>query len=47
VTQPTPQTTGFALAEMVMKVLRDPEGGPHQLLRQPALQVGTSTGPVT
>ncbi len=46
VTQPTPQTTGFALAEMVMKVLRDSEGGPYQLLRQPALQVGTSTGPV-
>jgi LacI family transcriptional regulator len=46
VTQPTPQTTGFALADMVMKVLRDPEGGPYQLLRQPALQVGTSTGPI-
>ncbi len=46
VTQPTPQTTGFALAEMVMQVLRRPDDGPYQLLRQPALQVGTSTGPV-
>lgn len=46
VTQPTPQTTGFALAEMVMQVLRHPEDGPYQRLREPALQVGTSTGPV-
>jgi LacI family transcriptional regulator len=44
VTQPTPQTTGIALAEMVMQVLRDPESGPYQLLRQPALQVGSSSG---
>ncbi len=46
VTQPTPQTTGFALAEMVMKVLREPAGAPYQMLRPPALQVGTSSGPV-
>ena len=45
VTQPTPQTTGIALAEMVMQVLRDPESGPYQLLRQPALQLGSSSGP--
>lgn len=45
VTQPTPQTTGIALAEMVMQVLRDPESGPYQLFRQPALQVGSSSGP--
>jgi LacI family transcriptional regulator len=45
VTQPTPQTTGFALAEVVMQVLHKPQEGPFQLLRQPELQVGTSTGP--
>lgn len=46
VTQPTPQTTGMALAEMVMQVLRAPQDGPYQVLRQPALQLGSSTGPV-
>ena len=45
VTQPTPQTTGMALAEMVMQVLRAPEAGPYQMLRLPALQLGSSTGP--
>ncbi|WP_293660591.1 substrate-binding domain-containing protein [Rhodoferax sp. OV413] len=44
VTQPTPQATGFALADVVMQVLHKPEDGPYQLLRQPALQLGTSTG---
>ena len=42
VTQPTPQTTGMALAEMVMQVLRAPEAGPYQMLRLPALQLGLS-----
>jgi LacI family transcriptional regulator len=46
VTQPTPQTTGMALAEMVVQVLRAPREGPYQVLRQPALQLGSSTGPV-
>ena len=46
VTQPTPQTTGMALAEMVMKVLRSPDEGPYQMLRLPALQLGSSTGPL-
>jgi LacI family transcriptional regulator len=45
VTQPTPQTTGVALAEMVMQVLRAPGEGPYQMLRAPALQLGSSTGP--
>jgi LacI family transcriptional regulator len=46
VTQPTPQTTGIALAEMVMQVLRTPEDGPFQMLRQPALQLGSSSAAV-
>ena len=45
VTQPTPQTTGAALAEVVMQVLHAPQQGPYQQLRVPALQVGSSSGP--
>jgi LacI family transcriptional regulator len=47
VTQPTPQTTGIALAEMVMQVLRTPENGPFQMLRKPALQLGSSSAAVS
>jgi len=47
VTQPTPQTTGIALAEMVMQVLRTPEEGPFQMLRKPALQLGSSSAAVS
>lgn len=45
VSQPTPHSTGVALAEMVVQVLRAPEKGPYHVLRQPALEIGSSTGP--
>jgi LacI family transcriptional regulator len=45
VTQPTPHTTGQALADMVFQVLHAPDDGPYHLLRQPGLQLGTTTGP--
>jgi LacI family transcriptional regulator len=44
VTQPTAQSTGVAMAEMVLQVLRAPQHGPFQLLRQPELFVGDTTG---
>ena len=44
VTQPTAQSTGIAMADMVLQVLREPQGGPFQLLRQPELVVGQTTG---
>ena len=46
VTQPTPHTTGEALADMVFQVLHAPEDGPYHVLRQPGLQLGTTTGRV-
>jgi LacI family transcriptional regulator len=44
VTQPTAQITGETMAEMVLRVLREPENGPFQLLRQPELVIGQTTG---
>jgi LacI family transcriptional regulator len=44
VTQPTAQTTGETMADMVLQVLREPQRGPFQLLRQPELVVGQTTG---
>jgi DNA-binding LacI/PurR family transcriptional regulator len=44
VTQPTAQRTGETMAEMVLQVLREPERGPIQLLRQPELVIGQTTG---
>lgn len=44
VTQPTAQSTGETMAEMVLQVLREPEHGPFQLLRQPELVLGQTTG---
>ncbi|NVO05212.1 MAG: substrate-binding domain-containing protein [Rhodoferax sp.] len=44
VTQPTAHSTGEAMADMVLQVLRAPAGGPYQLLRQPELVVGQTTG---
>jgi LacI family transcriptional regulator len=44
VTQPTAHRTGETMAEMVLQVLREPERGPFQLLRQPELVVGQTTG---
>ncbi len=45
VTQPTAQSTGVAMADMVLQVLREPQRGPFQLLRQPELVVGQTSGP--
>jgi LacI family transcriptional regulator len=44
VTQPTAHRTGETMAEMVLQVLREPERVPFQLLRQPELVVGQTTG---
>jgi LacI family transcriptional regulator len=44
VTQPTAQSTGVAMADMVLQVLREPQSGPFQLLRQPELVLGQTTG---
>jgi LacI family transcriptional regulator len=44
VTQPTAQSTGETMAEMVLQVLREPGRGPFQLLRQPELVLGQTTG---
>jgi LacI family transcriptional regulator len=44
VTQPTAHQTGETMAEMVLQVLREPESGPFQLLRQPELVIGQTTG---
>jgi LacI family transcriptional regulator len=44
VTQPTAQSTGETMAEMVLQVLREPARGPYQLLQQPELVVGQTTG---
>ena len=44
VTQPTAQSTGETMAEMVLQVLSEPQQGPFQMLRQPELVVGQTTG---
>ncbi len=44
VIQPTAHSTGVAMAEMVLQVLHAPGAGPYQLLRQPDLVVGQTTG---
>lgn len=44
VTQPTAYNTGVCMAEMVLQVLREPGAGPLQVLRQPELVVGQTTG---
>ena len=44
VTQPTAHRTGETMAEMVLQVLREPGRGPFQLLRQPELVIGQTTG---
>lgn len=44
ISQPTAQSTGTALAEMALAVLRQPQGMPYQLLKQPQLVPGSSTG---
>jgi LacI family transcriptional regulator len=45
VKQPTPNDTGAALGEMVLKVLSRPEGGPYQILKKSVLVAGSTSGP--
>ena len=45
VTQPTAHASGVTMAEMVLQLLRDPDAGPLQILRNPELVVGSTTGP--
>lgn len=45
VIQPTAHRTGVTMAEMVLHVLRAPSSGPYQILRQPELVVGQTSGP--
>jgi LacI family transcriptional regulator len=44
VTQPTAHSTGVCMAEMVLQVLREPVAGPLQILRQPELVEGQTSG---
>ena len=44
VVQPTAHSTGSCMAEMVLQVLRAPGQGPYQILRQPELLVGQTSG---
>lgn len=44
VTQPTAYSTGVCMAEMVLQLLREPASGPFQILRQPELVAGETTG---
>jgi LacI family transcriptional regulator len=44
VVQPTAHATGVGMAEMMLQVLRAPEQGPYQVLRQPELVLGQTTG---
>lgn len=45
VSQPTAYASGVTMAEMVLQVLRQTDGGPVQILRQPELVVGSTSGP--
>jgi LacI family transcriptional regulator len=44
VVQPTAHSTGATMADMVLHVLRAPASGPYQILRQPELVVGHTSG---
>ena len=44
VTQPTAHATGVTMAEMVLRLLQAPQAGPYQVLRQPELVPGQTTG---
>jgi LacI family transcriptional regulator len=45
VTQPTAHASGVTMAEMVLQLLREPAAGPCHVLRQPALVLGSTSGP--
>lgn len=45
VTQPTAYASGVTMADMVLRLLRAPSEGPYQTLEQPALVLGSTTGP--
>jgi LacI family transcriptional regulator len=46
VSQATAYQSGSTMADLVMKVLREPQNGPFQVLRQSELLVGSTSGPV-
>ncbi|QDL55988.1 LacI family DNA-binding transcriptional regulator [Rhodoferax aquaticus] len=43
VSQATPYQSGQTMGDMLVRVLKHPEAGPYQVLRQPALIIGTSS----
>jgi len=45
VTQPTAYETGVKMADMVLRLLQAPNEGPYQMLKQPELVPGMTTGP--
>ena len=45
VTQPTAYETGVKMADMVLRLLQAPNEGPYQMLKQPELVLGMTTGP--
>jgi len=45
VSQPTAHASGVTMAEMVLQVLRQADAAPVQILRQPELVLGSTTGP--
>lgn len=45
VSQPTAHASGVTMAEMVLQVLRKTDVAPVQILRQPELVLGSTTGP--
>jgi LacI family transcriptional regulator len=46
VSQATAYLSGTTMAEMVLKILREPSAGPFQVLKQPTLMLGSTTGPL-
>jgi LacI family transcriptional regulator len=46
ISQATAYQSGSTMADLVMKVLREPQNGPFQVLRQSELLVGSTSGPV-
>lgn len=46
ISQPTAYTSGVTMAEMVLQVLRKTDAAPVQILRQPELVLGSTTGTV-
>jgi LacI family transcriptional regulator len=47
VSQPTAHAAGVAMADMVLRVLHEPQAGPFQVLMPPQLIAGSTAGPVS